>query len=450
MPTSAATASAARRLSPVSSTGRSPSRRSSAIAAALVGFTVSATTTTPRDAPSQPTRTAVRPAASARIRGVTQRGVERHRPVGEEALPAGDDGVPVDDAGHAEALRAGEALDRGEVEPASRAPAAIGAGDRVLGRVLQRTGQPQHLVASLPSAGTTSTSAIVPGGHGARLVEHDRVDAPGRLEHLGSLDEDAELGAAAGADHDRRRRGQTEGARAGDDQHGDGGRERDGRRPRRCPSQKPSVPTARAMTIGTNTAEIRSARRCTGALPALGVLDEAGDLGQLGVGADPRRPHDEPAAGVDGGTGDGVARPDLDRHRLAGEQRGVDRRRAVLDDAVGGDLLARPHDEAVADGELLDRDALLDAVAEDGDVLGAELEQRPQRGAGAALGPGLEVAAGEDERRDAGGDLEVDQARAHLPVGGAARTRASCRARRRRRGTARTATTRRRRARRSR
>ena len=56
----------------------------------------------------------------------------------------------------------------------------------------------------------------------------------------------------------------------------------------------------------------------------------------------------------------------------------------------------------------------------DGDVLGAELEQGPQRGAGAALGAGLEVAAGEDERRHAGGDLEVDQAGAHVPIGGPA------------------------------
>ena len=54
-----------------------------------------------------------------------------------------------------------------------------------------------------------------------------------------------------------------------------------------------------------------------------------------------------------------------------------------------------PHDEAIADRELGDRDAALAAVrVEHGDVLGAELEQRPQRGAGAPLGARLEVAAG--------------------------------------------------------
>ena len=48
------------------------------------------------------------------------------------------------------------------------------------------------------------------------------------------------------------------------------------------------------------------------------------------------------------------------------------------------------------------------SLVEHGDVLGAELEQCAQRGAGAALGAGLEVATGEDERDDRRGDLEVD------------------------------------------
>ena len=145
-----------------------------------------------------------------------------------------------------------------------------------------------------------------------------------------------------------------------------------------------------------------------GGLAVLGVGDEPGDLGQGGVGADAGGADDDAAAGVDGGAGDVVAGGDLDRDALAGEQGGVDGRAAVLDDPVGGDLLAGADHEPVADGELVDRDPDLDVVAEHGDVLGAELEERLQRGAGAALGAGLEVAAGEDEHGDAGGDLEVD------------------------------------------
>ena len=63
----------------------------------------------------------------------------------------------------------------------------------------------------------------------------------------------------------------------------------------------------------------------------------------------------------------------------------LDQPRDLLDHAVGGDLVAGAHDESITDGELPDGDAALGAVGiEDGDVLRAELQQRLQRGAGAA------------------------------------------------------------------
>ena len=83
-------------------------------------------------------------------------------------------------------------------------------------------------------------------------------------------------------------------------------------------------------------------------LRALGLLDQARDLRQRGVVADPGGLDDQPAAGVERGAEHRVAGHDVDRHRLAGEHRDVDRRRAVDDGAVGRDLLARAHDEAVA------------------------------------------------------------------------------------------------------
>ena len=255
------------------------------------------------------------------------------------------------------------------------------------------------------------------GGDGAGLVEHDRVDPPGGLEDLRPLDDHAELRAPAGADHDRRRRGQAEGARAGDDQHGDGGGERDGR-VLADPEPEPEGGDGQGDDDRHEHRRDAVGQSLHRRLAALGVLHETGDLGELGVGTDPGRPHDQSTTGVDGGTGHGVAGADVDRDRFAGEQRGVDRRRAVFDDAVGGHLLTRADDEAVADGELGDRDALLDAVAQHGDVLGAQLQQRPESGAGASLGAGLEVAAGEDERRHPGGDLEVDEAGTHVPIGG--------------------------------
>ena len=123
------------------------------------------------------------------------------------------------------------------------------------------------------------------------------------------------------------------------------------------------------------------------------------------------------------------------------------RRAALLDDAVGGDLLARADDEAVADAAAARRRCGARPVGvEERDVLGAQLEQRLQRGAGAALGARLEVAAGEDERGHDRGRLEVDVVGALALLGDQVEATSACRPCRRRRGRARTATTARRRA----
>ena len=55
-------------------------------------------------------------------------------------------------------------------------------------------------------------------GQRAGLVEDDRPDLVEPLERLGVAEQDAVLGALARPDHDRGRRGQPQGARAGDDQ----------------------------------------------------------------------------------------------------------------------------------------------------------------------------------------------------------------------------------------
>jgi hypothetical protein len=145
---------------------------------------------------------------------------------------------------------------------------------------------------------------------------------------------------------------------------------------------------------------------------------EPGDLRQLGVTADARRPHEQASARVHRRAGHGVAGADFDRDRLAGEQRGVDRRRPVLDDAVGRHLLARAHDEHVADRQSVDRHAALRAVAQHGDVLRAELEKGAQRGARTALGSCLEVAPGQDEHGHRARHFEIGGVTAGTAFGG--------------------------------
>ena len=94
-------------------------------------------------------------------------------------------------------------------------------------------------------------------------------------------------------------------------------------------------------------------------------------------------------------------------------------RRALLDDAVGRDLFARAHDEALARRASCSTGiaALASQLVQNRDVLGAELQQCLQRGAGAALSARLEVAAEQDERRHDGSDLEVDLVAAGAALG---------------------------------
>ena len=202
------------------------------------------------------------------------------------------------------------------------------------------------------------------------------------------------------------------------------------------PNQNPRVPEREGDDDGDEHRGDLVGEPLDGCLAVLGVGDEPGDLGQGRVGADSGGPHDETSAGVDGGAGDGVAGADLDRHRFAGEERGVDGRGAVFDDAVGGDLLAGADDEQIADRQFADRDPDLVAVADDGHVLGAQVEQGSQCRAGGALGAGFEVAAGEDEHDDHAGHLEVQlglagtafegEREAHLHAGDAGLTPEQC------------------------
>ena len=90
-------------------------------------------------------------------------------------------------------------------------------------------------------------------------------------------------------------------------------------------------------------------------------------LGTVLPGAD-----HQPPAGVHAPAGHHAAGSHLDGHRLTGEHRGVHRRVAGDDDPVGRDLLPGPDHELLARGQLLHRHPHLGAVAQHGDVLGAQ------------------------------------------------------------------------------
>ena len=331
--------------------------------------------------------------------------------LGEPGATAHENGVPVHDPRDASAVVTAEVVDRGQCaalrRPGGHGRHGDGVSDGVLGRVLEGAGKRLDLGHGLVCGGVDGSNAHPPGRDGAGLVEQDGVDPAGGLQDLGALDEDAELGAAPGTDQQGGRRGKSERTGAGDDQdcHGcseGGGRGVSGQQPDRQGGQG-QEDDDRDEDAGHPVGQTLDLR-----LAVLGVLDEACHLSQLGVRADPGGPNQQPPAGVDGRADHGVAGADLDRHRLAGKHRGVDGGGTFGDDAVGGDLLAGANAEDVPDNELVDRDPDLGSVAQDGNVLGAHVQQGTQRSTGALLGRGFEEPSGQDEDGDHGGDLEVD------------------------------------------
>ena len=167
-------------------------------------------------------------------------------------------------------------------------------------------------------------------------------------------------------------------------------------------SQPASVASESTSTIGTKTAETRSTSRWIGALPDwASSTSRAICASAVSAPTFVARTTSRPYVLIVR-AGDLGARADVDGHRLARQHRLVDRGRALLDDAVGRDLLSRPDDEEIAGDELVDRHEDLDAVAQHTRLLRAELEQRADRLARAPARASLEVAAEQDQRRDHG------------------------------------------------
>ncbi len=100
-----------------------------------------------------------------------------------------------------------------------------GAGERMLARVLDAGGEPQHVVRVEARRRNDRRHRRLAFGQRAGLVDHQRIDLLHALQRLGVLDQDAGLRAAPDADHDRHRRREAERAGAGDDQHRDRGDE---------------------------------------------------------------------------------------------------------------------------------------------------------------------------------------------------------------------------------
>ncbi len=254
-------------------------------------------------------------------------------------------------------------------------------------------------------------------GHGAGLVEHDRVDAAGGLQHLRPFDQDAELGSPPGSHQERGRRREAESAGAGDDQDRDRGLEGE---TGACAGGEPAD-QGQGRQAEHNRDEHRRDpvdEAFDRSLARLGLGHEPPDRRELGVGSDAGGLDDEPAPRVDGGPDHARARSDLERHRLAGDHARVDGGGALAHQSVRRHLLTGSYDEDVAHGQVLKRDPAFTGFVEHCDVARCQREQGAQGVPRSTSCSGLGETPREHEHRDDCCGLEVEVAAdSGLPLG---------------------------------
>ena len=289
---------------------------------------------------------------------------------------------------------AGEAT-RPRAAARSRAAAGDGPGDGVLAGVLDRADQAQQVVPVDAGGGVDADQAHHAGRDRAGLVEDHRVDLCGSTQDPGLM---MRSRAAAPAGPDEQGRGGVASPRA----QGQAmiSTETAAVKVKWSPRTvaepvRSRVPTASAMTTGTKTLATWSASRWLGALPIWAVPTSRA-IWASWVSAPTRVAATTRPAGVDGGAGDRVPGTDLDGHgspvsRAASMADALFDHPSVATFSPGRTTKRSPRRQVVGG------DADLDAVPEDGGVLGAHVESRglaARRRSGAFAGPGRSARRG--------------------------------------------------------
>ena len=350
-----------------------------------------------------------------------QRFVHRHAALGEQPPAAGEAERLAKTSGD---TPAGDVLESvgcpGGRNALQRERLHDGRGQRMLRSTFERQKTPGSRLAS--GGPRQIRDRGPPLGQRAGLVQHDRIDTASGLQRLGVPDEDTQSGAFADADHDGRRRGQSQRAGTGDDQHGDqrqqaadeplGGVEHEPEEKRRDGQQDDD-----RHEDGGDAVHEPLHR----SLAALRILHEANDLREHRTFADLDGPVTERAALIDR-AGENAVRWALGhRNGFAAQHALVHIGRTLRNDPVHGDPAARTHRKQIARTHVADRDLALGAVGADtqhGDGSQAgQLADGLHRAAFRAL---FEQTAQQHEGHDDARCLEIDMRRdtARRPEGG--------------------------------
>ena len=232
-----------------------------------------------------------------------------------------------------------------------------------------------------------------------------------------SFDQDSVLCALARADHDRRRRCEPERAGTGDEEHRDRVQEREHERGLRPPDEPDherhdrNHDHRRDEIPGDHVGQTLDR-----SLRALRLLNQADDLGEHRLVADLRRLEDESAGGVDRGPDHGIALALRNGNAFARYHALVDRALAFGNDASHRDLLARAHDDEIANTNLFHWHVHVLAIAADARRAGLERHELLNGGRRPRFRPHLDQPAEKDQRDDHRRRLVVDPRLHSLPL----------------------------------
>ena len=250
--------------------------------------------------------------------------------------------------------------------------------------------------------------ARLPFRQRAGLVDDQGIDLLEPLERLGILDQHSGARATAHPDHDGHRRGEAEGARAGDDQHRDGADQRVSEARLGSPQrpgderQRGNGNHRRHEERGDAIGQFLDWRAC-----ALRFTDHPDNACEQGVAAHPLGTHGEAASAVEGRSRQAGAGDLLDRDGLAGDERFIDGTTTVHHDSVDRDLLAGTDAQQVADSHVGDRHVHFVTVTDCARGVRGHAEQRADRGAGPAARTQLEHLAEQHQHGDDNRGVEV-------------------------------------------
>ena len=275
-----------------------------------------------------------------------------------------------------------------------------GDGDRMVGERFRVRRHGQHVIGVDAVLGVDGDHVEGAGCEGAGLVEHDGVDLRQRLEVVGALDEDAELGRPADAAEERQRHADDQGARAAHHEEGESAqdpigprlhahqRRDDGDRQRREGDDgRVDACESRDEVLGVRLFLARVLHEFEDAAHGRG----AEELG----GADA-----QDARHVDAAGDDLRALLHVARHRFAGEGGGVELGGSIDDDAVDGNTLTGLDHDDVAYLHLVGIDLRQRPIALDVRVVGRDVHHGRDGFAALAHGIALEQLADLVEQHD--------------------------------------------------